>query len=91
VAELTDAQKRRLEESKRQEDLKALEDEAAAREKRIQIRRERRLRAEAVIRIKRRNRMFKVAGAWLAALVVGLLVAIWFSTDFVTWLHGLIT
>ena len=90
MAELSESQKRRLEEKKLKENQKILEDEAESREKRIKMRQEQRLRAEARLRIRRRKRVFKVAGAWIAAIFVALYAATWFSADFADWLHSLI-
>jgi len=87
---MSEAQKRKLEEQKRRENLKVLENEAESREKRIKMRQEQRLKTEAALRIKRRRRMFKVAGAWIGAIFVVFFLATWFSTDFVNWLHDLI-
>lgn len=87
---MSDAEKRKLEEQKLKENLKVLEDEAEARENRIKMRREHRLKTEAATRIKRRKRMFKVAGAWIAAIFVVFFAATWFSADFANWLHDLI-
>lgn len=88
--ELSESQKRRLEEKKLKENQKVLEDEAESREKRIKMRQEHRLRAEAIARLRRRKRMFKVAGAWIGAIFIAFFAATWFSADFANWLHELI-
>jgi len=35
-------------------------------------------------------RMAKMAGFWIAVIVIGLYALTWFSKDFVNWLHRLI-
>jgi hypothetical protein len=66
-----------------------LKREAESREGRIKIRRDQQRRKELARRLAKRNRMFKVAGAWVGVLITGFLVVAWFSPAVVTWLHGM--
>ena len=67
-----------------------LDDEEEGREKRIQLRKQQRLKAEVEKKARKRKRMFKVAGAWIGVIIVGFLVVTWFSKDVVSWFHDII-
>ncbi|MAF48584.1 MAG: hypothetical protein QGH73_00390 [Rhodospirillales bacterium] len=64
-----------------------LDQEDEGREQRIEVRRQQRLKQEALKRAKRRKRMVKMAAAWVGVIFVLFLVATWFSGDLVAWLH----
>ena len=66
-----------------------LKREAESRDGRIKIRREQQRKKELARKLAKRNRMFKVAGAWIGVLIVGFLVVAWFSPALVTWIHSL--
>ena len=64
--------------------------EAAQRSKRIQGRRDQQLKKEAAKRMAKRNRMFKVMGIWLAVLIAGFLIIVWFSPDLMKMLRDML-
>jgi hypothetical protein len=63
--------------------------EEAQRNKRIKIRREQQLKKEAVKRIAKRKRMFKMAGIWVTVLIAAFLVTVWFSPDIMKYVRSL--
>ncbi len=80
-----------FEEQKRQKaNLDQLNEEAAGREARIKNRRKLERQAEEERKRAKRMRMAKMAGFWIAVIVIGLYALTWFSKDFVNWLHRLI-
>ena len=62
--------------------------EAAQRNKRIKVRREQQLKKDAAKRIAKRNRMFKVAGIWVAVLIAAFLVVVWFTPEIMKTIRG---
>jgi hypothetical protein len=63
--------------------------EEAQRNKRIKIRRDQQLKKEAVKRLAKRKRMFKVAGIWVAVLIAAFFVVVWFSPDIMKFVRGM--
>lgn len=90
MAGQSDLAKRREQQKKRQQEKMLLDDEEEGREKRIQLRKRQRLKADAEKKVRKRKRMFKVAGAWIGVIFVGFMVVTWFSKEFVSWFHDLI-
>ena len=66
-----------------------LRQEAASRDKRMRLRKEQQLKKEAVKRMAKRRRMFKVAGVWIALLAIAFFVTVWFSPDLMKMLRNL--
>ena len=72
---------RKIDEEKLRQNRKILEDEAAARERRIKIRRAQKQKAEAAKKAMAQSRKLKLITVWSCLIIVGLLLLIWFSGD----------
>lgn len=72
---------RKIDEEKLRQNRKVLEDEAAARERRIKIRRAQKQKAEAAKKAKAQSRKLKLITIGSALIAVGLFLLIWFSGD----------
>ena len=66
-----------------------LRQEAASRDKRMRLRKEQQLKKDAVKRMAKRRRMFKVAGIWVTVIAIGFFVVVWFSPDLMKMLRSL--
>jgi hypothetical protein len=66
-----------------------LRQEAVQRDKRVRIRKEQQLKKDAVKRLAKRRRMFKVAGVWVVLIVALFLVTAWFAPDLMKMLRNL--
>ncbi|MDA0239404.1 MAG: hypothetical protein O3A84_05175 [Proteobacteria bacterium] len=47
-------------------------------------------RARAEVEKKKAGRALKLAGLWIGLIIVIFFAAVWFSPDFVNWLHDMV-
>lgn len=90
MTRLSESNRERALQDKLRKNREVLDTESKDRTRRIKIRREQRLKKEAMQRIKRRKRIFKLAGVWIVLIFLGFFAATWFSADFVNWLESLL-
>lgn len=72
------------------QDKKDLEQEEESRARRIKIREERNARSRAEAEKKKTARAVKLASVWIGLIIIVFFSAVWFSPDFVHWLHELV-
>ena len=90
MADIKDAKKDFEEERRRQAGAQVLESEAESRAKRIGMRKDQKATADKAVKEKKRKRVYKVAGIWVAFIVAGLFALTWFSGDLVEYFHDLV-
>lgn len=90
MADITDAKKDFEEERRRKAGAQVLENEAEARAKRIEMRKDQKSKADKSLKEKKRKRVYKIAGIWVALIVAGLFALTWFSGDLVEYFHDLV-
>lgn len=88
MTKLNQAKREKASRDKLRANREVLDAEAKDRSRRIKVRRDQRLKKEAIRRAQRRKRIFKLAGVWIGLIFIGFFAATWFSADFVSWLES---